>query len=105
MSICPHCGNHCPTPRHSEKLRNLFAARVGMPATLHRPSADAGHNEFATAIFAAEDVIDPHAAPLVVLGQGDTKVLVDLPKPDYTGMQGFFRDLGRAMGYGNGGGQ
>ena len=91
-------------PDDFDRVERMIAGRVTRPATLHRPSTDAGHNEFATAIFAAEDVIDPHAAPLVVLGQGDTKVLVDLPKPDYTGMQGFFRDLGRAMGYGNGGG-
>ena len=62
MTVCPHCGNHCPTPRHSEKLRSLFAARVGMPAKVNRHSADAGHNALATAIAAAEDVIDPRSA-------------------------------------------
>lgn len=62
MSICPHCGGHTPTPRHSEKLRSLFAARVGMPARVNRHSADAGHNALATEIVAAEDCIDPSRA-------------------------------------------
>lgn len=64
MSICPHCGRHCPTPRHSDKLRSLFAARVGMPAKVNRRSLDAAHNELATAMRAAspEDVIDPRSA-------------------------------------------
>ena len=62
MSICPHCGGHTPTPRHSEKLRELFAARVGMPAKVNRHSPDAAHNEMATDIAAAEDCIDPRSA-------------------------------------------
>ena len=64
MTVCPHCGNHCPTPRHSEKLRSLFAARVGLPAKVNRRSTDAAHNELATAMRAvnAEDVIDPRSA-------------------------------------------
>ncbi len=64
MSICPHCGRHCPTPRHSEKLRSLFAARVGMPARVTRRSLDAAHNELVTALIAAhaEGVIDPRSA-------------------------------------------
>lgn len=64
MSICPHCGRHCPTPRHSDKLRSLFAARVGMPAKVNRRSLDAAHNELVTALIAAhaEDVIDPRSA-------------------------------------------
>ena len=64
MGICPHCGGHTPTPRHSEKLRSLFAARVGLPAKVNRRSTDAAHNELATAMRAvnAEDVIDPRSA-------------------------------------------
>ncbi len=77
----------------------LVAGKVNRPATVNRRSPDAATNELATEIRAAEDVIDPHAAPLVVLGQGDSQVRIDLPKPDYSGMQGFFRKLGRAMGY------
>lgn len=95
----------------------LVAGIVNRPAKINRRNPDAAHNEMATEIRAAidgdarairsvvrhaEDVIDPHAAPLVVLGQGDSQVRIDLPKPDYSGMQGFFRKLGRAMGYGGG---
>ena len=70
---CPHC-------QHLARIERLVAAKVARPATLHNCSADAGRNEFATAIFAAKDVIDPHAAPLVVFGQGDYRRAIH-PKP------------------------
>jgi len=60
MSICPKCGHHTPSP--TAKHRELFAARVGMPAKVNRHSADAGHNALATEIRAAEDCIDPRSA-------------------------------------------
>lgn len=64
MSICPHCGGHTPTTNHAAKHRDLFAARVGIPARINRRSPDAAHNELATAMRAAspEDVIDPRSA-------------------------------------------
>lgn len=60
MSTCPHCG--CTRPSVDQKLRELFAARVGMPARLNRRSDAASTNELATEIQAAEDVIDPRSA-------------------------------------------
>lgn len=67
MSTCPHCG--CTRPSVDQKLRGLFAARVGMPARLNRRSDAASTNELATEIQAAEDVIDPRsAAPLPEIG-------------------------------------
>lgn len=62
MSTCPNCGH--TTPSHNAKLRSLFAGRVGLPARVNRRSADAAHNELATAMHAvnAEDVIDPRSA-------------------------------------------
>ena len=62
MSICPKCGHHTPSP--AAKHRELFAARVGMPARINHRSPDAAHNELATAMRAvnAEDVIDPRSA-------------------------------------------
>lgn len=60
MSTCPHCG--CTRPSVDQKLRELFAARVGMPARLNRRSDAASTNELATAIAAAEDVVDPRSA-------------------------------------------
>ena len=60
MTICPKCGHHTPTT--NEKLRGMFAARVGMLAKVNRHSADAGHNALATEIVAAEDCIDPSRA-------------------------------------------
>lgn len=60
MSTCPHCG--CTRPSVDQKLRGLFAARVGMPARLNRRSDAASTNELATEIQAAEDVIDPRSA-------------------------------------------
>ncbi len=48
-----------------ERVRSLIAARVGRAATLSKRSADAGHNELATEVEAAE------AEPIVRLGQGD----------------------------------
>ena len=76
MSICPKCGHHTPSP--TAKHRELFAARVGMPARINRHSADAGHNALATDVVAsaidgdarairtvvryAEDCIDPRSA-------------------------------------------
>lgn len=66
MSICPHCGGHTPTPRHSEKLRSLFAARVGLPAKVNRRSTDAAHNEMATDVVAAAIDGDARAIRTVV---------------------------------------
>lgn len=62
MSICPKCGHHTPSP--AAKHRELFAARVGMPAKVNRRNPDAAHNEMVTAMIAAhaEDVIDPSRA-------------------------------------------
>lgn len=60
MSTCPHCG--CTRPSVDQKLRGLFAARVGMAAKVNRRSDAASHNELATEIRAAEDVIDPSRA-------------------------------------------
>lgn len=60
MSTCPNCGHSTPTM--NEKLRGLFAARVGMAAKVNRRNDDASHNELATEIRAAEDVIDPSRA-------------------------------------------
>ncbi len=60
MSTCPHCG--CTRPSVDQKLRDLFAARVGMPARLNRRSDAASTNELAAEIHAAEDVIDPSRA-------------------------------------------
>ena len=47
-------------------------------------------------------MIDPHAAPLVVLGQGENQVRLELPRVDSTGMQGWFNHLAAALGYGGG---
>ncbi len=63
MSTCPHCG--CTRPSVDQKLRELFAARVGMPARLNRRSDAASTNELATEVEAIE------AEPIVKLGQGD----------------------------------
>ncbi len=67
---CQHCGR--PTESVDQRLRGLFAARVGMPARLNRRSDAASTNELATAMRAAkdgdivgpfaEDVIDPRSA-------------------------------------------
>lgn len=94
MSTCPHCGSD------TDKARRLFAARVGRPAKLNRTNPDAAHNALATDIAAAEDVIDPHAAPLVVLGPGgEYQTRVELPRVDSTGMKAWFDEVARALGY------
>ena len=48
-----------------ERVRSLIAARVARPAIVSKRSADAGHNELATEVEAAE------AEPIVKLGQGE----------------------------------
>lgn len=60
MSTCPHCGHQHASV--DQRLRSLFAARVGMAAKVNRRSDAASHNELATAIQAAEDVVDPRSA-------------------------------------------
>jgi hypothetical protein len=60
MSTCPHCGHQHASV--DQKLRSLFAARVGMAAKVNRRSDAASTNELATEIRAAEDVIDPRSA-------------------------------------------
>jgi len=45
-----------------QKLRRLFAARVGMEAKVSKRHEAASRNELATAIFSAEDCIDPRSA-------------------------------------------
>lgn len=93
MSRCQCCGQLARVPAA------LIAGMVPGSARPTNRSQAASSNELATAIVAAEDVVDSHAAPLVVLGQGDAKVVIDLPKPDYASMQSFFRHLGGALGY------
>lgn len=93
MSICPHCGTD------TSKARRLFAARVARPAKLNRTNPDAAHNALATDIAVAEDVIDPNAAPLVILGQGEYGVKVELPRVDSTGMKSWFNEVAKALGY------
>jgi hypothetical protein len=46
-----------------DRRKALIAARCCGPRTLHTRSADASHNELATGIQAAEDVIDPRDVP------------------------------------------
>lgn len=69
--ICEKCGHEPETT--NEKLRGLFAARVGMPARVNRRSPDASTVELATEIHAAgrtaealgllaEDTVDPSRA-------------------------------------------
>ncbi len=96
LGRCQCCGNLARVPAA------LIAGMVPGSARPTKRSQAASTNELATAIVAAEDVIDPHAAPLVIRGQGDSQVRLELPRTDYTGMQGFFRDLGKALGYGGG---
>ena len=62
MSTCPNCGHKSPST--DQRLRRLFAARVGMPAKVNRRNPDASRNELAVAMAAAnaEDVIDPRSA-------------------------------------------
>lgn len=45
-----------------QKLRRLFAARVGMTAKVSNRHQAASRNELATDIAAAEDCIDPRSA-------------------------------------------
>lgn len=52
-----------------ERVRSLIAARVGRAATLSKRSADAGHNELATEVEAAEAALE--GEPIVRLGQGE----------------------------------
>jgi hypothetical protein len=88
-------------------MKDLVAGKVSRAARLSGPSPDAGHNELATDVVAAEDVIDSHAAPLVVLGPGgDYRVKVELPRVDSTGIQSWFKEVAAALGYpSTGGGQ
>lgn len=96
LTRCQCCGQLARVPA------SLIAGTVPGSARPTKRSQAAAANELATAISAAEDVIDPHAAPLVVLGQGESQVRLNLPLPDYSGMQGFIRHLGTALGYGGG---
>lgn len=83
MSTCPNCGHKSPST--DQRLRRLFAARVGMLAKVNRRNPDASRHELAVAMAAAnaEDVVDPRSArvelrrevptedcPVVKLGPG-----------------------------------
>lgn len=94
LARCQCCGELARVPAA------LIAGIVPGSAQPTQRSQAASSNEFATAIVAAEDVIDSHAAPLVVLGQGESQVRLDLPRVDSTGMQGWFKHLAAALGYG-----
>lgn len=96
LTRCQCCGQLARVPA------SLIAGTVPGSARPTKRSQAASANELATAISAAEDVIDPHAAPLVVLGQGENQVRLDLPRVDSTGMQGWFNHLAAALGYGGG---
>ena len=57
--------------KNGEKIQRLVAGTVDVPAVVRRRSVDAAHNEFATdihaaPIVAAEDVIEPRSAPVVI---------------------------------------
>lgn len=58
IARCPHCEQPLP-----ESAKALIAARVPGPITPGRNAA-ASHNAFATDILAAEDCVDPNAAPV-----------------------------------------
>lgn len=59
----PHSGPGGPDKQPPRKTDALVAAQVAKPAELHKRHEAASKNELATAIAAAEDVVDPHAAP------------------------------------------
>lgn len=61
------CG--CPGCSSLERVRSLIAARVPRAAVVSKRSADAGHNELAVEVEAAEAALE--GEPVVKLGQGE----------------------------------
>ncbi len=90
MSTCPHCGHQHASV--DQRLRSLFAARVGMAAKVNRRNDDASHNELATEIRAAEDVVDPRSA---LTPEGFVKI--DLDRVRAQGWSEFWEAVGRAV--------
>jgi hypothetical protein len=62
-------GHNCPACREL-RLSRLIGERTRRHNLPTKFSRQAGTNAMHTDIAAAEDVIDPHAAPLAILGPG-----------------------------------
>jgi hypothetical protein len=63
-------GHNCPACREV-RLGRLIGQRIRPTSVPSKFNRQAGQVEACVDILAAEDCIDPHAAPLVRLGQGD----------------------------------